>query len=111
MVLLTLRERRLLEPQFLNVSNFHKGYALALQVEEKFLKENDILEVKFYNCNIVLIDTNGEVVRCLSGPYLLQFPEELKNGAPSIDVVWMEEVGLIAIKSPRDKWVIFDINK
>lgn len=102
----------IIEPQFLNVSNFHKGYALALQVEEKFLEENDILEVQFqYNYNIVLIDINGEVVRCLSGPYLIQYPDEIKNGGPTIDVVWMEEVGLVAVKSPHDKWIIYDINK
>ncbi|MGM1055807.1 MAG: WG repeat-containing protein [Bacteroidota bacterium] len=102
--------KTVIEPEFLNVSNFNNGYALALKIEEKFLGRNDILDIKIksYNYDVVLIDREGEVKQYLAGPFPVGISREKLREAPRIEARWVSE-DLIAVKNPQNKWGIHKI--
>ena len=96
-----------IDPQFINVSNFKNGLALALKIEEEFLGRNDLLgkQVKSYKYDVVLIDLKGEVVSYLAGPYPIALSKEKLKTAPPIEVRWIGK-NLVAVKMPDKKWKI-----
>ena len=102
--------KTVIEPEFLNVSNFNNGYALALKIEEKFLGRNDLLDItiKSYNYDVVLIDREGEVKQYLAGPFPVGISREKLREAPRIEARWVSE-DLIAVKNPEKKWGIHKI--
>lgn len=102
--------KTVIEPEFLNVSNFNNGHALALKIEEKFLGRNDLLDItiKSYNYDVVLIDREGEVKQYLAGPFPVGISREKLRVAPSIEARWVSE-DLIAVKNPQKKWEIHKI--
>ena len=102
--------KTVIEPEFLNVSNFNNGYALALKIEEKFLGRNDLLDItiKSYNYDVVLIDREGEVKQYLAGPFPVGISMKKLREAPRIEARWVSE-DLIAVKNPQKKWGIHKI--
>lgn len=100
--------KTVIEPEFLNVSNFNNGHALALKIEEKFLGRNDLLDItiKSYNYDVVLIDREGEVKQYLAGPFPVGISREKLREAPRIEARWVSE-DLIAVKNPQKKWEIY----
>ncbi|MBZ9730975.1 WG repeat-containing protein [Salegentibacter sp. JZCK2] len=57
--------KTVIEPEFLNVTNFSNGKALALKLEEERLGENPLLgkNVLSYKYDVVVIDKNGEILK------------------------------------------------
>ncbi|MFO7719771.1 MAG: WG repeat-containing protein [Gillisia sp.] len=102
--------KTVIEPEFLNVSNFNNGQALALKIEEKFLGRNDLLDItiKSYNYDVVLIDREGEVKQYLAGPFPVAVSRQKLREAPLIEARWVSEE-LIAVKNPQKKWEIHKI--
>lgn len=103
--------KTVIEPEFLNVSNFNNGNALALKIEEKFLGRNDLLDItiKSYKYDVVLIDREGEVKQYLAGPFPVAVSREKLREAPRIEARWMNE-NLIAVKNPQNKkWEVYKL--
>lgn len=102
--------KTVIEPEFLNVSNFDNGLAFALKIEEKFLGRNDLLDItiKSYNYDVVLIDKEGEVKQYLAGPFPVGISREKLREAPRIEARRVSK-DLIAVKNPQKKWEIYKI--
>ncbi|MDX1602942.1 MAG: WG repeat-containing protein [Salinimicrobium sediminis] len=99
-----------IEPQYLNVSNFNNGQALALKIEETFLGRNNLLDIKVksYKYDVVLLDKNGEVLKYLSGPFPVSFSKEKLRKPPAIEAKWISPQ-LITVRNPGKKWEVFKI--
>lgn len=99
-----------IEPQYLNVSNFKNGLAFALKIEEKFLGTNDLLDIKVksYRYDIVLINKKGEVNLFLAGPFPIGFSEQKLKNPPPIEARWIGKQ-LVAVKTPDKTWKIINI--
>lgn len=99
-----------IEPEYLNVSNFKNGHAFALKIEERFLGNNNLLNIKIksYFFDVVLIDKWGKVIEYLAGPFPVAVSEKKLNVAPSIVAKWVGD-DLVAVKTPEKKWNIFKI--
>lgn len=95
------------EPRFLNVSNFKDGYALALDPSEEVLGNDTALgkRVVNYYYNLVMIDLNGKVVKYLCGPFPIVYSKEKLKNSPPIEA---KDIGekLIAVKTPKGKWEV-----
>lgn len=102
--------KTVIEPEFLNVSNFNNGHALALKIEEEFLGRNDLLDIKIksYKYDVVLIDKAGEVKQYLAGPFPVAVFKKKLREPPRIEARWMSE-DLIALKNPQKKWEVYKI--
>lgn len=100
-----------IEPRFLNVSNFKEGFALALAVSEDVLGENKALgkRVVSYSYDVVLIDSEGTIVKYLCGPFKVSLSKDKLKKAPPIVVKDISE-NLIAVKTPKGKWEVVGID-
>lgn len=96
-----------IKPQFLNVSPFKNGKALALKIDEQFLGRNDLLDisVKSYKYDVVIIDKGGEVISYAAGPFPVGVSKEKLRTAPPIEARWIGK-HLIAVKAPDGKWKV-----
>jgi hypothetical protein len=99
--------KTVIEPEFLNVSNFSNGKALALKLEEERLGENQLLRknVLSYKYDVVLIDKDGEVLKYLEGPFPVAVSKQKLREAPEINAKWLDE-NLLSVKGPNKKWRI-----
>jgi hypothetical protein len=100
-----------IEPQFLNVSVFKNGYALALKVEETVLGKNEPLgkRVVRYAYDIVLIDRYGQEIQYLAGPFPIALSaEKLKTAPPIIAKDIAEDI--IAVRAPDTTWSVIKID-
>ncbi|OEY73903.1 WG repeat-containing protein [Salegentibacter salarius] len=99
--------KTVIEPEFLNVSNFSNGKALALKLEEERLGENQLLgkNVISYKYDVVLIDKTGEVLKYLEGPFPVAVSEKKLREAPAINAKWVGE-NVASVKGPNGKWKI-----
>jgi hypothetical protein len=100
-----------IEPDFLNVSNFKDGYAVALKLSEEVLGENRPLgkRVVNYHYDLVLIDRDGQIVKYLCGPFHIVLAKERLKEAPPIVA---KDIGthLLAVKTPTGKWEVIYID-
>lgn len=66
--------------------NPKNGHAFALKVEERFLGNNNLLNIKLksYYYDVVLIDKWGKVIEYLAGPFPVAVSEKKLNIAPPI---------------------------
>jgi len=99
--------KTVIEPIYLNVSNFSDGKALALKVEQERLGENQLLGkgVVSYKYDVVLINKEGEVENYLEGPFPVTIAEEKLREAPAINAKWLSE-NVVSVKGPNGKWKI-----
>lgn len=99
--------KTIIEPVYLNVSNFSNGKALALKLEEERLGENQLLGkgVISYKYDVVLLDKNGEVVEYLEGPFPVAVSKKKLREAPAINAKWLGE-NAVSVKGPNGKWKI-----
>jgi len=97
--------KTIIEPEFLNVTNFHNGKALALKLEEERLGENPLLgkNVLSYKYDVVVIDKTGEVLKYLEGPFPVSVSKQKLREAPEINAKWLGE-SVLSVKGPNKKW-------
>jgi len=102
--------KTIIDPQFLNVSTFKNGLALALKLEETVLGRNEPLgkRVVSYDYQVVLINYNGEVTKYLAGPFHISLSPEKVKTAPPIVAKDISE-NLIAVRMPNNQWSIFKL--
>lgn len=97
--------------EFLNVSNFKEGYALALKLSEQVLGENKPLgkRVVRYYYDLVLIDASGHLTKYLCGPFPISLSKERLKVVPPI-VAKDLSPKLIAVQTPENKWEVIKID-
>lgn len=100
-----------IEPEFLNVSQFQNGYALALKVDEERLGVNPLLGkgMLAYKYDVVLINLNGEVKQYLAGPFPVSVSKEKLRTAPPIKAKFLSE-NLISVQGPNKLWEVHKID-
>ncbi len=99
--------KTIIEPVYLNVSNFSNGKALAIKLEEERLGENQLLGkgVISYKYDVVLLNKEGEVVKYLEGPFPVAVSKKKLREAPAINAKWLGE-NVVSVKGPNGKWKI-----
>ena len=97
-----------IEPEFLNVSLFNDGKALALKLEEEQLGKNEVLgkRVISYKYDVVVIDPNGEVLQYLAGPFPVTVSKRSLREAPPIAARKLGD-NLISVRGPDKLWQIY----
>lgn len=99
-------------PEFLNVSSFNNGKALALKLEGRELGRNDVLGKRqiSYRYDVVVIDTTGAVQKYLSGPFPVSVSKEKLREAPPITARILGE-NLISVRGPDKLWEIYNLEE
>jgi len=99
--------KTIIEPEYLNVTNFSNGKALALKLEEEQLGKNQLLGkgVISYKYDVVILDENGEILKYLEGPFPVSVSKEKLRNPPQINARWLGEKA-ISVKGPNKKWHI-----
>jgi hypothetical protein len=99
--------KTIIEPIYLNVSNFYNGKALAIKLEEERLGKNQLLGKGgiSYKYDVVLLDKNGEVIKYLEGPFPVAVSKKKLREAPAINAKWLGEK-VVSVKGPNGKWKI-----
>lgn len=97
-----------IEPEFLNVSLFNDGKALALKLEGEQLGKNEVLgkRVISYKYDVVVIDTNGEVLQYLAGPFPVSVSKKNLREAPPIAARTLGD-NLISVRGPDKLWQVY----
>lgn len=100
-----------IKQEFLNVSNFKEGYALALKLSEQVMGENKPLgkRIVSYFYDLVLIDKQGQVAKYLCGPFPVALSKERLKKAPPILAKDLSP-NLIAVQTPEGKWEVMSID-
>ncbi|WP_176132716.1 WG repeat-containing protein [Salegentibacter holothuriorum] len=100
--------KTVIEPIYLNVSNFSNGKALAIKLEEERLGKNQLLGkgVISYKYDVILLNKDGEVVKYLEGPFPVAVSKKKLREAPAINAKWLGE-NVISVKGPSGKWKIY----
>lgn len=100
-----------IEPEFLNVSQFQNGYALALKVDEEKLGVNPLLGkgMLAYKYDVVLIDSTGAVKQYLAGPFPVSVSREKLRTAPPIRAKFLSD-NLISVQGPNKSWEVHKID-
>lgn len=105
--------KTIIEPQFLNASNFNNGNALALELIREDVAKNIALDknIVYYKYFEVIINSNGEVMHYLnpSGVNVVLDRDFLKK-PPKITSKRISD-NLYAVRNKNKKWTIlhFDI--
>ncbi len=100
-----------IKQEFLNVSNFKDGSALALKLSEEVLGESKPLgkRVVSYFYDLVLIDKEGQITKYLCGPFPIKLSKEHLKKAPPILAKDLSP-NLIAVQTPEGKWEVMSID-
>jgi hypothetical protein len=98
----------IIEPQFLNATNFNNGMAIVLQLHKNVLGNNDVLDKQMieycYTKNV--INVNGEAVMYLSEkPTHVTLSKDYIRVPPKIDAKFISDK-LIAVKNDNNSWSI-----
>lgn len=100
--------KTVIEPQFLNATNFHNQMSIVLQLHENVIGENDILDKRMveYSYTINVIDINGEAIMYLSEkPTHITLSKDYVGIPPKIGAKFISDK-LIAVKNKGNSWTI-----
>lgn len=101
-----------IEVNLINATHFNNGKAIVQKYYKESLGKNDLLgkNVISYSYNEVIINTKGEVIMHLSGPFNLLFSKDKLKTPPAITSRLLNH-NLVATKTENDTWKIRTINK
>lgn len=105
--------KTIIEPQFLNATSFNSGMAIVLQLHERVIGENDILDKRMveYSYTMNVIDINGEAIMYLSDkPTHVTLSKDYLPVPPKIGAKFISDK-LIAIKNDSNKWIIRKVDE
>jgi len=99
--------KTVIEPQFLNATNFENGVAFALALEKQELGKNDVLgkTMVSYDYLEVIINTKGEILHDLSKPNHIILSKKHIKAPPVITSKFISD-NLVATMNTDKKWVI-----
>jgi hypothetical protein len=104
--------KTVIEPQFLNATNFNKNSAIVLELVKEKLGTNELMkDVVRYDYFEVVIDKNGEIGQYLSEePIHITLANQNVKNKPVITSKFISD-NLIAIWNDTKKWTIKTINE
>ncbi|NRD24624.1 WG repeat-containing protein [Winogradskyella litoriviva] len=104
--------KTVIEPKFLNSSDFKNGTAIALEVIKKVIGKNtaldkDIVNYRYYE---VIIDTNGKILYYLTQDGVnVVLDKDFLRAVPPITSKQISE-DLYVVKNKKDLWEIIKVN-
>ena len=104
--------KTVIEPQFLNATNFNDGLAIVLKLHKNLLGQNDVLDKEMidYSYTENAINPNGKVEHYLSDkPTHITLSKDFAGVPPEIKVKFISDK-LIAIKNNNNNWTIRKID-
>ncbi len=104
--------KTVIEPQFLNASNFINNEALALHVMKNEIGKNDVLAIKMvnYRYHEVIIDSNGEIKEYLTPKgFSIVLDKKYLKIPPEITSKRITD-RMYAVVNESKKWSIVKIN-
>lgn len=104
--------KTVIEPEFLNVSNFSNGRAFALKLDEEELGQNPVLGKRMisFKYDVVLIDMQGEVLEYLAGPFPVSVSRQKLRTPPEIAAKRIAE-DLIAVRGIDNRWMVYNLER
>ncbi|MGI9551058.1 MAG: WG repeat-containing protein [Aurantibacter sp.] len=101
--------KTVVEPQFLNVSQFEKGYATGVLFEKVFMGENEIkLKVYDFKFHDVLVDTSGKIEEYFARRENIQMNKR-RYLLPTIGSKMLTD-NLVAVRTKGGNWEIRALN-
>lgn len=103
--------KTVIEPQFLNTTNFIDGIAIALKLDKQVIAKNRALDKDMVNYRYfeVLVNTDGEVTYYLTQDAVnIVLDKKYLKGVPQITSKYLTE-DLYAVKSKNEKWNIIKV--
>jgi hypothetical protein len=99
--------KTIVEPGYVNATNFRNGFAIVTQYSKQVLGKNELLgkEVVNYQLEELIIDKKGEVVTALMNARTY-VPNKIKGSPPDMNAYFLGE-RLVAVKGEDGKWSIF----
>lgn len=97
-----------IEPQFLNATNFENGYALIIEPSKDIIGFNKLLNKNIISSTIeeFVINTDGEKVRYLENPIKYDFLKR-KSAIPPVFHSKFIAPNIVAVKKRNMKWDIY----
>nr|WP_321230058.1 WG repeat-containing protein [uncultured Psychroserpens sp.] len=103
--------KTIIEPQFLNATNFNNGNAIVLELVKEITGRNAALEkdIVYYKYFETIIDKNGEIKRYLNPPGVnIVLDREFLREPPKINSKRLSD-NLYAILNKNKKWSLITI--
>ena len=99
--------KTVIEPGYINATNFRNGFALVTQYTKQVLGKNNLLgkDVVNYLAEELVIDVRGEVVTALMNARTF-VPNKVKDSPPEMHAYFVGE-RLVAVKGDDGQWSIF----
>ncbi|MDH5414804.1 MAG: WG repeat-containing protein [Flavobacteriaceae bacterium] len=97
-------------PEFLNVTNFQDGYAIAMKFETRVLGSNKVLAKRMvsYKLEEYVIDTKGNLVKYIIEGRNVTPTKIGTNDIPPVFQSKMIAPHLVVIKNKNEKWDLFE---
>jgi hypothetical protein len=95
-----------MEPQYLNATQFNNGLAVVLKLYRNILGQNDVLDKSMiaYNYMELVINPDGEIVHYITeDPIHITLSKDFMDGPPEITSKILSKQ-VIAIKDEENKW-------
>lgn len=102
-----------IEPQFLNTTNFNGGIAIALELDKEFIAKNTALNKDLVNYRYfeVLIDTAGKITYYLTQDGVnIVLDKDFLRAVPQITSKRITE-DLYAVKNKKNSWNMVNIKE
>ncbi len=99
--------KTVVEPGYINATNFRNGFAIVTQYSKQVLGKNNILgkDVVNYLAEELIIDNQGKVVTSLMNSRTF-VPNKLKDSPPEMHAYFIGE-RLVAVKGDDGQWSIY----
>ncbi len=99
--------KTVVEPGYINATNFRNGYAIVTQYSKEVLGKNELLgkDVVNYIVEEYIIDMDGKVVATL-GNARTYVPKKAKGSSPDMYAYFLGD-RLVAVKGENGKWSVF----
>lgn len=97
-------------PEFLNITNFHDGYAIAIKFETRVLGSNKVLAKRMvsYKLEEYVIDTKGNLVKYIIDGRNVTPTKIGTNDIPPVFHSKMIAPHLVVIKNKNEKWDLYE---
>ncbi|WP_117883108.1 WG repeat-containing protein [Aureibaculum luteum] len=98
----------IIEPQFLNVTNFKEGFAIIMKIDTTTIGKNNILSknVVSYNLEEYVIDDSGKIIKYLDNGRGYNDAMKSNSLPPSFHSKIIAS-RLIAVKNKNEKWNLY----
>ena len=101
----------IIEPQFLDATNFINGVAIALKLDKQILSRNSALDKEMVNYRYfeVLINTDGKILYYLNQDGVnIVLDKDFMEATPKITSKYLSE-DLYAVKGKNESWTVIKV--